>query len=97
MTDSNKMMRFETDKKSEGVALVLCWMLGVWGAHRFYLNKPHAVTMLAITLNSVPLCLVGIGFVSLAAMIVRSLIDVFSVTKWVKEHNTALRQRIEAT
>ena len=97
MSDANKMMRFETEKKSEGVALFLCWILGVWGAHRFYLNRPHAVTMLVITLVSVPLCFVVIGFFSLFAVWVWVIIDLFSVTKWAKEHNAALLQRIEAS
>lgn len=97
MTDTNKMMRYENEKKSEGVALFLCWVLGVWGAHRFYLNRPHAATMLIITLVSVPLCFVVIGFFSLFAVWVWVIVDLFAVTKWAKEHNTALMQRIEVS
>jgi TM2 domain-containing membrane protein YozV len=88
------LLRFEAEKKSAGLAFVLCWLLGVWGAHRFYLGRPHAVTMLIITLVSIPLCFILIGFVSLTAVWVWMIVDLFSVSGWVKEHNTALLGRI---
>lgn len=90
------LMRFEVEKKSVGVALFLCWVLGGFGAHRFYLGRPHAATMLIITLLSIPLCFVIIGFFSLAAVWIWMIVDLFSVSNWVKEYNTVLLGKIES-
>lgn len=87
-------LRFENEKKSGGIAFVLCILLGGWGAHRFYMKRPHAVTMLVITIVSIPLCLVFVGFFGLLAMWIWMIVDLFSVSSWVKEYNTALLARI---
>lgn len=92
--DARAMMRFETEKKSDGVALFLCWVLGIFGAHRFYLGRSHAVTMLVISLVSIPLCFVLIGFVGIFATSLWAIIDLFSVSKWAKEHNAAVLAKI---
>jgi len=41
---SKDLMRFEAEKKSAGVALFLCWVLGVFGAHRFYMGRPQSAS-----------------------------------------------------
>lgn len=92
--DAQVIMRFEAEKKSEGVALFLCWVLGVFGGHRFYLGRPHAVTMLVITIVSIPLCFVLIGCLGLVATWVWMIIDLFSVTKWAKEYNASVMAKI---
>ena len=93
-SDVQAMMRFEAEKKSEGVALFLCWVVGIFGGHRFYLGRPHAVTMLVITLISLPLCFVMIGFAGIMATWIWMIVDLFSVTKWAKESNAALMAKI---
>ena len=95
-SDARAMMRFETEKKSDSTALLLCWLLGIFGAHRFYLGRPHAVTMLVITLVSLPLCFALVGFAGVFAMGIWSFIDVFSVSKWSKEHNAAVLAKISS-
>jgi len=92
--DAQAMMRFETEKKSDGVALLLCWALGIFGAHRFYLGRSHAVTMLVISLVSIPLCFGLIGFGGIFATSLWAIIDLFSVTRWAKEHNAAVLTKI---
>ena len=62
--------------------------------HRFYLGRSHAVTMLVITLISLPLCFLLIGFAGLAAVGIWSFVDLFSVSRWAKEHNAAVLARI---
>jgi len=89
-----ELARFEMEKKSPGIAFALCWMLGAWGAHRFYAGKPHAVTMVVITLITIPLCFVIVGFVSVFAVWIWMIVDLLSVSKWVKEYNSALLSRI---
>jgi len=92
--DARAMMRFETEKKSDGVALFLCWVLGLFGAHRFYLGRSHAVTMLVISLVSLPLCFLLIGFAGLAAVGIWSFVDLLSVSRWAREHNAVVLARI---
>ena len=89
-------MRFENEKRSAGVALFLCWILGGFGAHRFYMGRPHGVTMLIITLLSIPLCFVIIGFFSLFAVWIWVIVDLFSVSRWAREYNTALLAKIQS-
>ena len=90
------MIRFEAQKKSAGLAFVLCWLLGNFGAHRFYLNKPHAVTKLVIMLVSIPLIfLFCVGYIGIIAMSIWTIVDLFSISGWVKEYNTALLEQIK--
>ena len=89
------LMRFEGEKKSAGVALLLCWLIGMFGVHRFYLGRPHAVTMLIISLVSIPLCLIFVGFVGLFAMLIWWVCDLFQVPRWAKEYNAASLARIQ--
>ena len=93
---SKDLMRFENEKKSAGVALFLCWVVGIFGGHRFYLGRPHAVTMLIITLVSFPLCFVLIGFAGILATWVWMIADLFQVSQWAREHNTALLAKIQS-
>ena len=93
-TDPQHLMRFEAGKKSTGLAFVLCWLFGALGAHRFYLGRPHAVTMLIITIVSVPLCFVIIGFFGLLGVWIWVIVDLFSVSRWVKDYNMALLARL---
>lgn len=70
--------------KSLGVAILLWWFLGLFGAHRFYLEREHAKTMLVIGVGGLVLSVVGVGLVALAAVGIWWMIDVFSLSKWVK-------------
>jgi len=91
-----EMIRFEAQKKSAGLSFVLCWLLGNFGAHRFYLNKPHAVTKLVITLISIPLIfLFCLGYIGIIANSIWTLIDLFYISGWVREYNVALMEKIK--
>jgi len=92
----SEMIRFEAEKKSAGAAFVLCLFLGNFGAHRFYMNKPYAVLKLIIMLISIPLCFICIGYFGVLAMAIWSLVDLFYISGWVKEHNTALLAKIQS-
>lgn len=71
--------------KSLGVAILLWWVLGLFGGHRFYLERPHAKTMLILGISGIVLSLVAIGVLALAVVGVWWFIDVFSLSKWIKE------------
>ena len=78
------------EAKSVGVALVFWFFLGTFGGHRFYLNRPHARTMLILALAGVVLSFVVVGLFLIAAVALWALIDAFSLPKWVAESNRAL-------
>ena len=86
---SKDLMRFENEKKSAGVALFLCWVLGIFGGHRFYLRRPHAVKMLIITLISFPLCLVVIGFSNSPVLVSGSEVKLTGSWRMISANNVS--------
>ena len=76
--------------KSTGIALVFWFFLGGLGGHRFYLERPHAKTMLTLALLGVVLSFVGVGIFLILAVGLWALIDAFSISKWVREHNAGV-------
>ena len=74
--------------KSTGVALVLWLCFGGLGIHRFYLKRPHAKTMLILTLVGLALSVVIIGIPILFAIAIWVLIDLFFIAEWVAEYNS---------
>ena len=73
--------------KSTGAAFVFWFFLGTFGAHRFYLNRPHAKTMLILNLVGWATVLLFVGFAVLAAVGIWAMVDVFALQKWVATHN----------
>ena len=60
------------------IAYVLALVLGGLGAHRFYLNeKGTATALLLVTLSSVALMVVAVGFFTIWISIVWVLADLF--------------------
>ena len=91
MSESRKMMQFEANKKSVGVALVLCWFLGMFGVHRFYLGASGSgAAILVLTILGVVLSVVGIGLVILVVPAFWVFIDLFLTPGMVREHNAKL-------
>ena len=85
------MMAYDAQKKSVLVAYLLWWFLGSLGAHRFYLGRTgSAVAMLVITLLSIPLMLILIGFVGIAVVGVWWIVDAFLIPGIAKIHNMKL-------
>ncbi len=94
-SEAQKIMAYDAQKKSVLVAYLLWWFLGSLGAHRFYLGKTgSAVTMLVITLVSIPATLILIGFVGLAAIGVWWIVDAFLIPGIVKIHNMKLAMHL---
>ena len=95
MNDAQTMMVYDATKKSMLVSYVLWWFLGMFGAHRFYLGRTGtAVVMLVITLLSIPLTFLFIGFLSLGAMGIWWIIDAFMIPAIVREQNLKLASRL---
>ena len=64
------------------VAYALCALLGLVGAHRFYLNeRGTAVALLLVTLASVALMVIAIGFFTIWISVVWVVVDLFRIPK----------------
>lgn len=95
MSDADTIMRYDALKKSAVIAYVLWWFLGTFGAHRFYLNQGGtAIAMLVITLVSVPLCLVFVGFIGLGIIGVWWIVDAFLIPGMLQEYNLKLARSL---
>lgn len=91
MSDAAALMRFEANKKSILVGYLLWWLLGIFGGHRFYLGKSgSAIAMLLISLFSLPLMFVFIGFVTILITIIWALVDAFLIPGWIRDWNNRL-------
>ena len=73
------------EPKSTGVAYILWALGGGFGLHRFYLGRPHAITMIVLLVLSVVTSIVGIGLLGLGALGVWLLMDAVAIPKWVSD------------
>jgi TM2 domain-containing membrane protein YozV len=86
--DTRAMMMYDASKKSNFVAYVLWWFTGTFGGHRFYLGRTgSAIAMLCITLVSIPLMLLFIGFLTIWISVIWAIVDAFLIPGMVREHN----------
>ncbi len=90
------MLAYQTQKKDALVGYLLWWFLGTLGVHRFYCNRVGSgAAMLTITLISIPLCFVLIGYLTLLLVGIWWLVDAFLIAGWVQYHNQYLVGQIE--
>jgi TM2 domain-containing membrane protein YozV len=81
-------------RKETGVAYLLWFFLGQFGAHRFYLGKPgSAVAMLLILLISIPLAFVFVGYFGFFTVFVWWVVDAFLIPGWIRTHNDLARRK----
>jgi len=91
MTEAAALMRFEANKKSPVVAYLFWWFTGSFGGHRFYLGRTgSAVAMLTITLLSIPLMFLLIGFFTFMVVAVWLIVDAFLIPGMAREFNNQL-------
>lgn len=95
--DAKALMAFESSKKSTGIGYLLWFFFGGLGVHRFYLGRNgSAIAMLVITILSLILLFVGVGFLGLLAVGIWLIVDAFLIPGIARDFNQALQQRIEA-
>lgn len=91
-SDAQRMMLFDANKKSTGVAYVLWIFLGMFGAHRFYTGRiGTAVVILTMTL---------VGLILLPLLLIAAiwvLIDAFLIPEWIRVYNNDLVLRLTAS
>jgi TM2 domain-containing membrane protein YozV len=93
--DTRAMMRYDANKRSAGIAYLLWFFFGCFGAHRFYLKQTGtAVAMLVITILSIALTFVVIGLFGLAAIGIWVLVDAFLIPGLTRKYNNQLISEI---
>jgi TM2 domain-containing membrane protein YozV len=87
--DARELLLLESEVKSQGknmvVAYVLWYFLGLFGGHRFYMNrKGSAIAQLILSIT-------GIGMI---VTFVWWVVDAFLLHQWVKDRNQDVENRI---
>lgn len=96
-SDTKALLRFEASKKSAGIAYLLWFFLGMFGAHRFYMGKSGSgAAQLILTIIGIATAVAVVGFFIIAIVGLWVLIDLFAVGGWVKVHNLAVLNSLGA-
>ncbi len=100
----NLLQKFETVKKNYLISFLLCWLLGKFGAHRFYLG--HAKLALFMFLFWVAFYTYLIFFAETAlaekivfavgAYIIFTLIELFRIPTITQKENDKIKKSLEA-
>ena len=70
--------------KSIGLAYVLWFFLGGFGAHRFYMGKiGSGFGLLGLTVASMILTIFAIGLIGYPIIFIWLLVDAFLIPKWI--------------
>ncbi|MCB0157849.1 MAG: TM2 domain-containing protein [Caldilineaceae bacterium] len=94
-TETRKLMQFEANKKSVGVAYLLWAFFGGFGAHRFYLGRSGSgAVILILTIVSLLLALVGIGFITGIIPAIWVFVDLFLIPGMARSYNSELANRL---
>lgn len=91
MSDANQLMQYDANKKSAGVAYLLWFLFGGLGIHRFYLGKNRTgAALLSITVISLFLMAILIGFITIWISVIWWFIYLFLVGDMVRKYNSNL-------
>jgi TM2 domain-containing membrane protein YozV len=95
--DQRELQVLEGEMRARGknltTAYLLWFFLGIFFAHRFYLNRSGGVFLLA-SIVSLALCIVLIGFLFLMILSFIWLADGFRMSGFAEEYNSGLEGRI---
>lgn len=94
MTDL-ELEKLKQKQKSTLVAFVLWWFVGIFGGHRFYMKKPHAVTMLILGVLGILTMTFLVGFVFLIIVWIMMIVDAFKIPTWVTDYNIEIIEEEE--
>lgn len=75
--------RIANDKPSMGTAYVLGVFLGLFGAHRFYLDRTGSV---------IAMLLLSLTIIGLIVTFIWHIVDLFLIAGWVREKTEDLRR-----
>ena len=93
--DVQAMMAYDVSKKSTGVAYLLWFFLGSFGAPRIYTGRTgSAVGMIALNVIGWISLIFVVGIFLLGALGIWVLVDAFLIPGWLKQHNGRLASRL---
>lgn len=91
LDDATALMRYDANKRSALVAYLLWFFLGSFGAHRFYAGRiGSGVAQLVITLFSMLLTFVLVGYAGLFLIGLWVLVDAFLIPGMIRGYNNQL-------
>jgi TM2 domain-containing membrane protein YozV len=89
--DPQRMLMYETQKKSMGVAYLLLIFLGWFGVHRFYLgHQGSGIALVVLTILSFLGSFILIGFFGYFIVAAWLFVDLFLTAGMVTEYNSKL-------
>lgn len=96
MTDSVQLMRYDANKRSDVVAYLLWFFLGLFGAHRFYFNQYlSGAVLFIITLSSIVLMFLLVGYITIWVPILWWIVDFFFIARNVRKYNDVLATKLQ--
>ena len=96
-TEARKMMHYDINRKSLGLALVLWFFLGTLGAHRFYLARyGSAIGILCLTLVGALASIIFLGWIFFLIVGIWLLVDLFLIFGIVRDHNSRLAAHLDS-
>ena len=91
LDDATALMRYDANKRSTLVAYLLWFFLGSFGAHRFYAGRTGSgIAQLVITLLSMLMTFVLIGYAGLFVVALWVLVDAFLIPGMIRDYNNQL-------
>jgi TM2 domain-containing membrane protein YozV len=92
---ARQQMLYDANRKSTGVAYLLWFFLGGFGAHRFYLGQTGtAVAQLILFILGWLTLIVGVGLLLLIAVGIWLFVDLFLIPGIAREQNLRLADRL---
>lgn len=93
--DARARMRFDAGRRSLVIAYLLWFFLGYFGVHRFYLGRVGSgIVMLLISLVSIPLAWILIGYLGFGLIFLWWLLDALLIPGMVTRYNARLAQSV---
>ncbi len=93
--DAQALMVFQSNKKSMGLAYLLWFFVGMFGAHRFYLGRTGSgVAQLILCILGWATLVAYVGAFMLGGVAIWVIVDAFLIPGWVKLHNMRLMTRL---
>ena len=94
---ARSQMIFDASRKSLGVAYLLWFFLGQFGAHRFYLGESGTgAAQLILGIIGWLTAIIAVGFLLLIPLWIWVLIDAVLIPGIAERHNLALADRLGA-
>lgn len=82
LVDEFRSQRSGEPPKTRTVYILLALFLGLLGVHNFYAGRGiHGLVQLGVFFTSLPLMLVGVGFATMACLLLWVLLDIVTVKK----------------